>query len=485
MFRTKALAKMLAPEKLNEPQKMKRRKTYMALWTLAALMALAAIIGVKGQVPEEGMGQGILITPGSVKPIQAGASGQILRWLVSEGDFVEKNQVIGILDQPTITQKLDQSRAKTAELQARNKIMGELKVRFTELEKRAIDTQRLNLKSKIDYFAKFINNTRKSSNELHRHNEEMLDVQYHNLMEAKKYAVLVEKKLRKKLGSYRRLKAENLLSDEQLRNVRHDHEEAKLEVLDLNQKIQELELKRIELDESQLRTQNLIASQVNTLTNLKLQLRELDNTIAQIDKDITEFKFRQENQLKDSKRMLERNRKQLSLDREIKTEFSGRVIELTVAAGQMVSQGQQVIQIDTRAEQDEFIALTYFHAKEGKQLKKGMKVRISPSTVDKRQYGCIIGRIDSISDYPVTVDAAAAFIGNKSVAQRLTAGGYEIEAFIHLERNAQTPSGYAWTSERGPDVTITAGTKVDVWVTIEQRSPISYILPKIKKWGGV
>jgi len=313
----------------------------------------------------------------------------------------------------------------------------------------------------------------------------MLDVQYQNLMEAKKNAVLIEKMQRKKLGSYRRLNKENLLSDDQLRNVRRDHEDAKLELIDLNQKIQELELKRVELDEARLRTQNLVDSRVNTLTNLKLQLRELDNTIAQMDKNTTEFKFRQENQLKDSKRTIERNRKQLSLDREIKTEFSGRVIELTAAAGQMVNQGQQVIQIDTRAKQDELIALTYFHAKEGKQLKKGMKVRISPTTVDKNQYGSIIGRIDSISDYPITVDAAAAFIGNKSVAQRLTAGGYEIEAFIHLERNSQTPSGYAWTSERGPNVTITAGTKVDVWVTIEQRSPISYILPKIKKWGGV
>ncbi len=240
MFRTKALAKMLAPEKLNEPQKMMRRKTYMAMWTLVALITLAVVMGVKGQVPEEGMGRGILITPGSVKPIQAGASGQILRWLVSEGDFVEKNQVIGILDQPTITQKLDQSRAKTAELQARNKITGELKVRFTELEKRAIDTQRQNLKSKIDYFSKFINDTRTSSNKLHQHNTEMLDVQYQNLIEAKKYAILVEKMLSKKLGSYRRLNAENLLSDDQLRNVRRDHENAKLELLDLNQKIQEL-----------------------------------------------------------------------------------------------------------------------------------------------------------------------------------------------------------------------------------------------------
>jgi HlyD family secretion protein len=485
MFRQKALVKLQSPEQLDEAQKIVRRSNLVATITAVAAVAVAIIWGVTGSVPEEGRGQGILLTPGSVVSIQAQAGGQILEWHVKEGDFVQKGQVLGILEQSLLSQQLDQNVEKLSEVEERNLVIGTLRDRFSQLERNAIARQREMLKSQIDYLQGYIERTKSLSENLHIQNMDKIEKQRRNLLESRASAEVVEKNLKKRLESYRRLHKEQLVSDDQRRDVRHDYEDARLKLSDLDLQIQNLDLKKVEMNETYLNTQNLIATRENNLTNLRLQLRELDNTIAQLNKSDSEFAFQQEDQLKEIQRNIERTRKQLTINREIKTEFSGRILELSASEGQVVSQGHGVARIDTRAESDELVALAYFQAKEGKLLSEGMAVRVSPSTVDRKQYGNIVGQVESISDYPVTVESVTNYVGNRSVAQQLIQGDYHIEVLVRLEQNKQNPSGYGWTSEEGPDIQLTAGTMADIWATVERRLPISYILPKLKEWGGV
>ena len=55
----------------------------------------------------------------------------------------------------------------------------------------------------------------------------------------------------------------------------------------------------------------------------------------------------------------------------------------------------------------------------------------------------------------------------------------EIEA--ELERDFDSPSGYRWTS-RGPDVRFSAGTTTRVYVTAEERAPITWLIPILQSW---
>ncbi len=313
----------------------------------------------------------------------------------------------------------------------------------------------------------------------------LLDMQRKITIASREAAVKIKEETEKRLESYKRLRKEHLMSQDSVRNIRLNYEDAKLKIRDLDLQIQQLDLKKLQLMETYLNTQDLLATRENNLTSLKLQMRELDNTGAQLNKSESEFKFRQENESKEIQRTIERSRKQLSIDREIKSEYSGRVLEVTEAEGQLVNQGQRLIQIDTRRESDELVALAYFQAKEGKQLHKGMRVRVSPSTVSKEQYGSIIGYVENISDYPVTSEAVVNYVGNFAVAQNLISGNHTIEVLVRLEHSDETPSGYQWTSVTGPDVQITAGTLSEVWATMEQRPPISFILPKLREWTGI
>ena len=88
IFRQKALAKLRSPEQLDEPLKVIMRRTRLGWWTLAVTIALGLTWAWLGTLPETGRGQGILMTPNTVVPVQARAGGQVGVWHVNVGDRV-------------------------------------------------------------------------------------------------------------------------------------------------------------------------------------------------------------------------------------------------------------------------------------------------------------------------------------------------------------------------------------------------------------
>lgn len=485
MFRSRALAKLQSPEKLDEPQRLIRRRGKAALITVVISAVMALTWSVVGAVPEEGRGQGILLTPGAVKPVQVPATGQIVRWFVREGDIVEQGQVLGVVEQSQLEQQIAQERDKLQELHERNRVISDLRAEYSESRRASVNDRREGLAGQIAYLERYITRTKKLSAETHGRNASALRVQKDNLRKSEQSAIEVEKALRERLASYTRLNEEKLIADDQLRDVRRDHEDATMKLGEIALRLEEMQLKEIQLEESYLNTQRLITNRGNRLTNLKLQQRDLDIVIAQLDKAESEARFREEQQVRDAERSIDRSKKRLTMNREIRTDYAGRVLELSAVEGQLMTQGQRVALIDARREDDDLVALAFFEPRHGKQLVVGSRVRVSPSTVDRNKYGSIFGEVQSVSDYSVTLEAAATMVGNRTVAQQLTAGGFTIEATVKLLKNPENPSGFQWTSEKGGDVQLTAGTSVEVWCTVEQRAPISYVAPKLKSWFGI
>lgn len=56
---------------------------------------------------------------------------------------------------------------------------------------------------------------------------------------------------------------------------------------------------------------------------------------------------------------------------------------------------------------------------------------------------------------------------------------------VELERNPDTPSGYQWTKGQGPTEAIPEGAIGESRVTIEQRTPISYLMPILRWLTGI
>jgi HlyD family secretion protein len=131
-------------------------------------------------------------------------------------------------------------------------------------------------------------------------------------------------------------------------------------------------------------------------------------------------------------------------------------------------------------------SLTYFTVRDGKRIDPAhtRTIRVTPDTVERARFGGIEGEIESVSAFPVGLEHVERVIGNREVARGLVDAGFRIEVMASLE-GADTPSGLAWSSSRGPELEITAGTTTSARVAVERRRPITFVLPYLRTLFGV
>jgi HlyD family secretion protein len=116
----------------------------------------------------------------------------------------------------------------------------------------------------------------------------------------------------------------------------------------------------------------------------------------------------------------------------------------------------------------------YVSPVEGKKIRPGMTVQISPSTVRKEEYGVMLGKVVSVGEFPVTYQAMLRVLGSDELIRALPVGGASIEVVVEPTK-AETDSGYQWTSPKGPPTTVQSGTFVAASIITEERRPIELI----------
>ena len=115
-----------------------------------------------------------------------------------------------------------------------------------------------------------------------------------------------------------------------------------------------------------------------------------------------------------------------------------------------------------------------------------MPIQITPQTIKRERFGGIVGTVANVSTFPITTESAANIVGNPEVVKGLIADKPEgvIQVFAELKPDAATSSGYQWSSSKGPNLKITSGTTTTVRVTVEERAPISFVLPILRSTSG-
>jgi hypothetical protein len=131
------------------------------------------------------------------------------------------------------------------------------------------------------------------------------------------------------------------------------------------------------------------------------------------------------------------------------------------------------------------ICRTYFAVRDGKRIQPGMRIEVVPDTVKRERFGGIVGKVRTVSQIPVSRDAAAAALGNSDLAGRLLGEPPCIEVIVELERDSSTFSGLRWTSSHGPEMRVSPWTTTVGRVTLEERAPLSYVLPFVRSASGI
>ena len=153
----------------------------------------------------------------------------------------------------------------------------------------------------------------------------------------------------------------------------------------------------------------------------------------------------------------------------------GQIDQILVEPGNLVALGDPVATIEGFNAKLE--AYTYVPIALGKQIKPGMTVQVSPSSVSRAQYGYLIGHVQSVGDFPVTQQGLSLLLDNDQLTNQLLSGGPVLQVIVQFVPDPKTVSGFKWSSPKGPPYQLTHGTLASAQVIVSQQRPISLVLP--------
>ncbi len=163
--------------------------------------------------------------------------------------------------------------------------------------------------------------------------------------------------------------------------------------------------------------------------------------------------------------------------------YDGRVLELMADRGDLVNPGTAILSMELISE--ELMAVLFVPASAGKQVTQGLVARISPSNVKREEYGFIVGKVVSAAEFPSTSRGMMRLLSNEELVTKLMKEGPPIQIDVALERDPATPTGFKWSSSRGPELEISSGTLAQGSVIVREERPISLVIPKLRKSLGI
>jgi HlyD family secretion protein len=558
LFRQESLERLSSPERLDQLMKVVSPKDWLPLATLGSLVGIAFIWSIVGRIPITASGQGVLIYPRQVVAVQSASSGQIKELKVKTGDRVKAEDVIATVELPETQKQLQQQKEKLKELQEQNQGVNRLQGERTKLEFSTIEQQRQSIQERIRNtqaltpilqaritssikqqrlsILERIRNTTALTPTLRDRGREALkaekDALESQLATGEKSRATLQRRWDVREGLLNRLATDengkplldkngkpikgSVITEDIARQAEQDYLsneanianlKARLRELDARQteaeknfrdnlnSISELQAQLRELDGRESEAEKNYRDNLNSLSELKAQLRDLDSKIPNLKQQTLESLTSRENQIQEVKRTIAQLELQLKQNSEIKSPYSGRVLEVTATSGQILSPGFRLGSIDAENQSRELVAVTYFAVQDGKKIEQRMKdlkekgkaveVQVTPTTVKRERFGGIKGTVTSVSVFPITKEGAALSVGNADLVESLVAKGPQLEVVAKLKPDTSTFSGYAWSSSKGPPMKMSSGTTTAVRATVEEVPPITFVLPFLRSFFGL
>jgi HlyD family secretion protein len=210
---------------------------------------------------------------------------------------------------------------------------------------------------------------------------------------------------------------------------------------------------------------------------LRLDAEELDQK-GRRDTDV----WRQQQAVNAARRTVEELSIRVARGTRIVSPIAGHVTEVKASVGTVVPVGKPILSIETAGEGLELVM--YVPPEHGKEIAAGMEVRIEPATVKKEEFGTLIGRVLTVSEFPISADGMMATLQNSQLVTRFSARGAPYAARVSLIADPNSRSGYAWTSAKGPPVVLSSGTTAMAEVTVREQAPIALVLPLLRAQIG-
>jgi HlyD family secretion protein len=244
-------------------------------------------------------------------------------------------------------------------------------------------------------------------------------------------------------------------------------------------------------DEEQLLRDNIVTRSAvlqtrTTLARAENAAADANSQIAQLVSQDQELVFQAEQrvrnatfQVADAQRRLDEANQAWQLATEIRAPLAGRIVQLDVNPGGLVSRGQPVVTIETPGNGVEM--LVFLSRFDGGKVNRGMAARVSPSWTTRENEGSIRAMVSEVSRFPLTADAIQAIVHNDNMMREFSRTGPPILVRLRLQQDPTTVSGYAWTTARGSEMPLNAGGAASAEIQVKSEAPINLVIPALKR----
>ena len=471
LFRKEALEKVASPEQLDQLIKVTNPKRWFSLIALGSLVAGGFVWGIFGRIPIIVKGRGVIIYPSKVVTVQASNPGKILDLNIQVGDRVTKGQVIATIDQSELQKRLQLAQDKLAQLRLQDQTAKLLQTQRYSLEKSTIAKQKETLEKSLE-------TVQSLTPALRRQVQKVIKRERQNLQQHIKTRQDLLPTYYKRWQSREELFSEGAVPQDMALQARQDYKNAVAQINEAKSKLNQLDLKQTDAERQYM-------NNLNQVNELQAKLKSLESRQANQQEQDSSNENNRQKEIQDTERLIAQLKLQLKNSSQILSDYTGTVLEITAKPGQQLEPGAGIGSISQQEPSAKLVNVTFLPVSEGKKIKSGMSLQITPSNVKREEFGGIEGKVTKVSEFPVTQQGAASVIGNPDILPGIMTQGPQIAIFTELKPDNSTTSGYKWSSSQGPNLQITPGTTSSVRIKIEEKAPISFVLPILKDWGGM
>lgn len=157
--------------------------------------------------------------------------------------------------------------------------------------------------------------------------------------------------------------------------------------------------------------------------------------------------------------------------------FNGQVMQVKASQGSFLMPGKSILDMERNSETGKDLqAVIFLPVHQAKILSPGMKVELCPDGVSREKFGFMVGRVGSVSQYPVSNEELLRLIGNEDMVKRITNQQILTELRVELIPNESKAGTYQWSSGAGPDSGINSRDLCTASIISKHQRPLDLFL---------
>ena len=223
--------------------------------------------------------------------------------------------------------------------------------------------------------------------------------------------------------------------------------------------------------------ERLLDEQSN-IDSLKAQILNIESQILALDQDKTNGYLNLKNTLSD-----------VVDDELIFAEEPLYLYQVIPNNAEEVTAGEIVLKVSPDLVKSPSLVPVFVDNADKSSVTAGMSALVTPVGFNRTEYGGIKGQVASVAPVPSTVDGMEARVGVKSIATSIeTSMVAPTLVILKLEKsNSQgviNSGGYQWSTSADLPFKPREGSKINVKITTRYVTPISMVLPALRKFFG-